>query len=159
MTNYAQAQGTTLTWRDAGGDYDLTFNSMADGDGRQGEEVDLGANFSHRYAIEVRINPNVAPTAGELFKVFWSHSSDGTNYQAECTGSDAAFNDEEHAQRLTLVGVIYATNDTDPQQDAWVFFPFTRYGAPVVMNSLGQALDNASGHWLRLTPLEDNDQG
>jgi len=141
MTNdVLLTQQTTITWTSAGGDEVLTLTSLADGDGRAGDEHDFTATFPARARLELLVDFNVAPTAGNVVDVYWSSSDDGTNYDGECTGSDAAYNSEDDAKRLQYVGNLAASNDTDPQRASWVFFLPARYGLPVVMNQSGQAL-------------------
>lgn len=154
-----QKQGTSVTWEPSGGDETLALTSLADGDGRQGDEHDFGATHAPRVRVELETDFAVAPTAGEVMNVYWSSSIDGTNYDAECGGSDAAFNDENDAVRLHFVGVFVVTNDTDAQRQSWIFFLPARYGLPVVMNAAGQALSSTAGdHKLTVTPLVDEVQ-
>lgn len=154
-----QKQGTDIVWTSAGGDEVLTLTSLADGDGRMGEEHDFGVTHAPRVRISLEVDFNVAPTAGEVVEVFWSSSHDGTDYDAECTGADAAFNSEDDAKRLHLVGVLVASNDTDPQRQSWIFFLPARYGVPVVMNQSGQVLTNVGADQiLTVTPLIDEVQ-
>ena len=154
-----QKQGTDVTWTSAGGDELLTLTSLADGNGRMGEEHDFGATHAPRVRISLEVDFNVAPTAGEVVEVYWSSSHDGTDYDAECTGADAAFNSEDDAKRLHFVGVLVASNDTDPQRQSWVFFLPARYGLPVVMNQSGQVLTNVgTDQVLIVTPLVDEVQ-
>jgi len=154
-----QKQGTGVTWEASGGTEVLTLTSLADGAGRQGEEHDFGATHAPRVRIELEVVFAVAPAAGAVMSVYWSSSIDGTNYDAECTGSDAAFDDENDAVRLHLVGVFVVTNDTDVQRQSWIFFLPARYGLPVVMNAAAQALsETAADHKLTVTPLVDEVQ-
>lgn len=151
----AQAQGTTLEWKDTGGDYTLTQASLADGAGRAGAEHDWGVTgIPDKVLFEVQFDPNVAPTAGEVVNYFVAEGSDGTNYPGEVTGSDAAFSSEDDAARLAFVGAVPASNDTDPHRGTFVFFPSARYFVPVVMNQSGQAFTSStSDHWIKVTPL------
>lgn len=154
-----QKQGTDIVWTSAGGDEVLTLTSLADGDGRMGEEHDFGATHAPRVRISLEVDFNVAPTAGKVVEVFWSSSHDGTDYDAECTGADAAFNSEDDAKRLHLVSVLVASNDTDPQRTSRIFFLPARYGLPVVMNQSGQVLTNVgTDQILTVTPLIDEIQ-
>lgn len=153
-----QKDGTTVVWN-SGGDETLTLASLANGNGRAGDEHDFGAAYAGRVRIELNVDPNVAPTAGTVFVVYWSSSADGTNYDGECTGSDAAYNAEEDMARLHLVGVLPCSNDTDPQRRSWIFFLPARYGLPVVSNQSGQALTaTEADHWVSVTPLIDEVQ-
>ena len=137
----------------------LTLTSLADGNGRMGEEHDFGAVHAPRVRISLELDFNAAPTAGEVVEIFWSSSHDGTDYDAECTGADAAFNSEDDAKRLHYVGVLVASNDTDPQRTSWLFFLPAQWGLPVVMNQSGQVLTNVgTDQILTVTPLIDEIQ-
>ena len=141
MTNeILYKQDTTVTWTSSGGTETLTLTSLANGDGRAGDEHDFGATYSGLVHIEMTLDFNVAPTAGNVVDLYWSSSNDGTSYDGECTGSDAAYNDENDMKRLHYVGSLVCTNDTDPQRQSWLFFLPARYGLPVVSNQSGQAL-------------------
>ena len=154
-----QKQGTDIVWTSSGGDETLTMTSLADGGGRAGDEHDFGATFPPRVRISLLVDFNVAPTAGRVMEVFWSSSHDGTNYDGECTGSDAAYDSEDDAKRLHYVGFLAASNDTDPQRASWVFYLPARYGLPVVMNQSGQVLTNVgTDQILTVTPLIDEVQ-
>lgn len=153
MAAINQTQGTTLTWTSSGGDKTLDLSSLASAAGRQGDEHDFGATFPERVRIELVVDFNAAPTAGLTMDVYWSSSDDGTNYDGECTGSDAAFALADCA-RLHYVGSLVASNDTDPQRASWVFFLPARYGLPVVYNASGQALTNVgTDQIVTVTPL------
>jgi len=153
MASVNQTQGTTVTWTSAGGDEVLTLTSLADAAGREGEEHDFTATFPQLVRIELLVDVNVAPTAGEVIEVWWSSSDDGTNYDAECTGGDAAFT-VAGRYRLHFVGALYCTNDTDPQRQSWLFYLPARYGLPVVINESGQALTaTGTDQVVTVTPL------
>jgi len=154
-----QKQGTDVEWTSAGGDEVITLTSLADGNGRMGEEHDFGATHAPRVRISLEVDFNVAPTAGESVDVYWSSSHDGTDYDGECTGADAAYNSEDDMNRLHYVGSLIASNDTDPQRASWVFFLPARYGLPVVSNQSGQALTNVGTDQIVIvTPLVDEVQ-
>lgn len=149
-------QDTSVVWTSAGGDEVLTLTSLADGDGRAGDEHDFGATFSRRVRIMLEVDFNAAPTAGEVVNVYWASSHDGTDYDGECTGSDAAYNSEDDAKRLMHVLTLAASNDTDPQMTSEVFELPARYGLPVVMNQSGQALTGTgTDQIVTVTPLTD----
>ena len=154
-----QKQGADVTWTSAGGTEVITLTSLADGNGRMGEEHDFGATHAPRVRIFAELDFNVAPTAGELVDIYWSSSHDGTDYDGECAGADAAYNDENDMRRLHWVGSLVCTNDTDPQMQSWVFFLPARYGLPVVSNQSGQALTNqGTDQIITVTPLIDEIQ-
>lgn len=154
-----QKQGTTITWTSSGGDETLTLTSLADGGGRAGDEHDFGATFPLRVRVELVVDFNVAPTAGKTVDVYWASSDDGTDYDGECSGSDAAYDSEDDMKRLHYVGSLVASNDTDPQRASWVFFLPARYGLPVVNNQSGQPLTSTgTDQILTVTPLIDEVQ-
>jgi len=154
-----QKQGTSITWTSAGGDEVITLTSLANGDGRMGEEHDFGATHAARVRISMELDFNVAPTAGNVVDLYWSSSHDGTDYDGECTGADAAYNDENDMKRLYWVGSLVCTNDTDPQRQSWVFHLPARYGLPVVSNQSGQVLTNVgTDQVIIVTPLIDEIQ-
>ena len=154
MAAINQTQGTTVTWTSTGGDEVITLTSLANGTGRQGDEHDFGATFPERVRIELLVDFNVAPTAGLTIEVYWASSDDGTDYDGECTGADAAYSTLADCARLHYVGSLVASNDTDPQRASWVFFLPARYGVPVVWNASGQALTaTGTDQVLTVTPL------
>lgn len=154
-----QKQGADVTWTSAGGDEVITLTSLADGDGRMAEEHDFGATHAARVRIQLEVDFNAAPTAGLTMDVYWSSSVDGTDYDGECTGADAAYNSEDDMKRLHWVGSLAASNDTDPQIASWVFWLPARYGLPVVSNRSGQALTNVGADQIVIvTPLIDEVQ-
>lgn len=154
-----QKQGTDIVWTSAGGDETLTLTSLASGDGRAGDEHDFGATHAARARISLEVDFNAAPTAGLRMDVYWSSSHDGTDYDGECTGSDAAFNSEDDMKRLHFVGSLMASNDTDPQRASWVFYLPARYGLPVISNQSGQALTaTGTDQIVTVTPLIDEVQ-
>ena len=154
-----QKQGTDIVWTSAGGDLVLTMTSLANGNGRMGAEKDWGATYAARVRIAIELDFNVAPTAGLTFDVYWSSSHDGTNYDGECSGADAAYDDEGDMKRLHWVGSLICTNDTDPQMQSWVFYLPARYGLPVVSNQSGQVLTaTGTDQIVTVTPLIDEVQ-
>ena len=154
-----QKQGTDVTWTSSGGTETLNLASLADGNGRAGDEHDFGATHAVRVRIALEVDFNAAPTAGEVVDVYWSSSHDGTDYDGECTGSDAAYNSEDDMKRLHYVGSLVASNDTNPQRASWVFFLPARYGLPVVSNQSGQALTSTgTDQVVTVTPLVDEVQ-
>lgn len=154
MAAINQTQGTPVVWTSSGGTEALTLSSLADGAGRQGEEHDFGATFPQLARVELLVDFNAAPTAGLQVEVYWASSDDGTDYDAECTGSDAAFATAADRARLHFVGCLVASNDTDPQRASWVFALPARYGLPVVWNASGQALTaTGTDQVVTVTPL------
>lgn len=154
-----QTQESDVIWTSAGGTEVLTLTSLANGNGRMGDEHDFGATHSARCRIQLEVDFNAAPTAGLTMDVYWSSSADGTDYDGECTGADAAYNSEDDMKRLYWVGSLVASNDTDPQIASWVFWLPARYGLPVISNQSGQVLTaTGTDQILTVTPLTDEVQ-
>ena len=154
MSELQTKQGTDVVWTSAGGDAVITLSSLANGNGRAGASYDFGANFYGTIRIQMELDFNVAPTAGNRVDLYWSSSIDDTDFDGECTGSDAAYNDEDDMVRLYFVGSLVASNDTDPQRRSWVFQLPERYGLPVVSNQSGQALTaTGADQIITVTPL------
>ena len=153
----ATTQGTAVTWRDSGGTEIMTLASLADDGGRAGELHDFGAEgFPTRARMEFECVFTTAPTAGERVDIFWASSSDGTNFDAEVTGSDSSFTEADNV-RLKLIGSLIVTNDTSTQRDSWIFYLPARYGVPVVVNKGGYAFSStASNNKLNVVPLTDS---
>lgn len=161
MTDFRQKQQSDITWLDSGGTETLTLTSLAaDGGCRAGDEHDFttgGANnpFPIRVRVELEVVFAVAPTAGGTVLVEWSSSKDGTDYDGECTGSDAAYT---HVGRGRHVGVMVVSNDTGIHRMSWDYFLPARYGLPVVQNNADQAFSaTAADHLITVTPLLDTD--
>lgn len=154
-----QKQGADITWTSAAGTEVLTLTSLADGNGRAGEEHDFGATYTAQVRISMELDFNAAPTAGNVVDLYWSSSHDGTDYDGECTGGDAAYNDENDMRRLHWVGSLVCTNDTNPQRQSWMFFLPARFGLPVVNNQSGQVLTaTGTDQMVIVTPIIDEVQ-
>ena len=152
-------QDPDVVWTSAGGDEVITLTSLANGDGRMGDEHDFTATFSARIRISLEVDFNAAPTAGLTMDVYWSSSHDGADYDGECSGADGAYNSEDDMKRLYYVGSLVASNDTDPQRQSWVFPMPARYGLPVISNQSGQVLTNVGADQIvTVTPLIDEVQ-
>jgi hypothetical protein len=137
----------------------MTASSLADGAGRAGEKGDLGSTFAGQYTMFVKVDFDSAPTAGEVVDYYISYSYDNSVFDGECTGSDSAYNDEDDMKRLTYIGSLVASNDTDPQYASFRFFPKSRYVIPVISNQSGQALTSTgTDQVITLVPLIDESQ-
>lgn len=154
MADVMQKQGTTIVLTSSGGDVVIDLASLANAACRQSGEFDLGAVFPQFVRVELTVDFNAAPTAGLPVNVYWSSSEDGTNYDGECTGSDAAFALAD-CTRLRFVGSLIASNNTDPQRASFTFAVPSRYGVLVVHNASGQALTaTGTDQVLKITPLK-----
>jgi hypothetical protein len=153
-----QKQDTSIVWS-TGTSQLINLGSLANGDGRAGAEYDFGATFASRVRIQADLDFNAAPTAGNTVDIYWSSSINGTDYDGECTGSDAAYDSEDDMKRLHYVGSLVASNDTNPHIQSWVFYLPARYGLPVVSNQSGQALTSTgTDQIVTVTPLIDEVQ-
>ncbi|MGQ9576483.1 MAG: hypothetical protein ACUVUC_14315 [Thermoguttaceae bacterium] len=161
-------QGVSKVWAGAGTrDYDLTLAGLADGAARQGQKGDLAdanGRFPGRWAVCVELNMDAAPTAGQVIEIYWAASHDNSTFPGGVSGSDAAYKpgeEDEWKKQLMLIGCLVLTADADEvvQTQVFEFAPPARYGAPVVVNKSGQALegDNAA-HKITLTALVDEIQ-
>ncbi|NQU23629.1 MAG: hypothetical protein HQ567_20290 [Candidatus Nealsonbacteria bacterium] len=157
-------QGTDKVWKNSGGDYAITLASVADGAARQGAKGDLGATFASRYAVTLEINLDSAPTAGNVVELYWAASHDNATFPGGVGGTDAAYKaaeEDEWKKQLLLIGCLVVTADADAvvQTQVFVFSPPARYGAPVLVNNSGVALEgDDDAHQITLTPLIDEVQ-
>lgn len=152
-------QGTSVVWTSAGGNKVITLTSLANGAGREGAYNDFGATFPARVHVQVKLDFNVAPTVGNTVDIYFASSLDGSTFDGEVTGADAAYDDENSMRRLMFVGSLVCTADTDPQYQSWVFFLPSRYGTFIVSNQSGQALTaTGTDQVLTATPLIDEVQ-
>lgn len=152
---YLQKQGTDVVWTSSGGDETITLTSLANGDGRAGDEHDFGATHARRIRIAVKLDFNTTPTAGDVVNICWASSHDGTEYDGECTGSDEAFNSEDDAERLQFVTALRCSADTNPQQTSKVIGLPARYGLPVVINQSTALTATGTDQVITVTPLID----
>lgn len=151
--------GTAITLKNTGGTVALTLTSVAAGAGRKSAQVDLGATFSPRFLVTLLTKFGSAPTAGTPVEVYWASTPDGSAYDGGIAAGDDALSDADINKQLQLIGVLCADNTTNAQQQAWMFFPPSRYGIIVVFNGTGQALSGTAGdHLVTLTPLIDQYQ-
>lgn len=162
--------GTALTWKAAGGDYAITLASIAVNAARQGAKGDLGATRAARWCVQVFINMDVAPTAGDIIEFWWSASSSavaGTDNTGAASGADAAYTGsaggsvDETKYQMDYIGGLVLTPDADGvvQSQKFVFFPLLRYGMPVLVNKADQALEgDDDSHRITLTPIVDEIQ-
>lgn len=152
-------QGTARTWKPSGGDEVLTLTSLANSAGRAGDGHDWGATFARQFIVELLTKFASAPTAGNLVEVWWASSRDGTNYDGGIAAGDAVQSDVNAIQQCYFIGNLRADDDTDAQQQSWIFEMPGRYGFPIVYNRSGQALSGTAGdHTLTMTPLIDEIQ-
>ncbi len=162
--------GTSLTWQASGGDYAITLASIGVNAARQGAKGDLTALRAARFAMTVRINMNVAPTAGNVIEFYWASSPSataGTENDGAASGTNAAYTGsaggsvDETKRQLLWVGNLILTPDSDTvvQQTTFVFSAPHRYGMPVLVNKADQILEgDDTDHQIEVTPIIDEVQ-
>ena len=145
-TYFLRELGTSIVWGEASGSgvtNTLSLDALANGSGRMGAAVDLGANWAEEYILEFRVETGTAPTAGTIAECYLAFSLDNSNWPGKVTGSDAAYPTTvaDNKKQLGTPYVLIATADgtTILKQKQWIIRPVGRYVAPVVVNSLGQA--------------------
>jgi hypothetical protein len=167
-----QSQGTPVVWGQAGAvlmgltvTHNMSLDALANAAGRNGVFADLGADFEQAYAVYVLAETGTAPTAGNVIEVFLAPSHATSIFPGKATGADAAYSSTPSVatNKLQIGGmpfILVATADANTQlvQFAGIYYPPSRYVAPVYINLLGQALrdeatasDNTSG--IILVPL------
>jgi len=164
-------QGSSLVWKNSGGDYAITLASLPAGDGRCGVTADLadlvdpgGGEFPTRVLVIAEFNLDVAPIAGTTIELYWAPSADNTLFPGGATGTDADYMDgeeDEWKKQLQFIGALVATNDAHEvvQTQMFVFEPIARYGCPVVINKTDQAFEgDEDSHQLSLVGLVDEVQ-
>lgn len=154
-----QKPGTQINWGSAGGETEaMTLANLANGAVREGEEHDFGATHAMRWRLFYKVDFAVAPTAGEVVEIYFAWSHDGTSYDGDHGGADAA-GAVADLPNMKLVHVHVCKNNTDNQWSGGIMFVETRWGAPAVYNNSGQALTNAAADQeLILEPLIDEIQ-
>lgn len=146
-------QGTPVVWGETGATLmglavtkAMGLDALANGSGRNGVYADLGADFEQAYSVWVLAETGTAPTAGNVVEVYLSSSHTTTSFPGKATGTDAAYSSTPsvatNKQQLGLPFILVTTADANTQliQNAGIWFPQGRYVAPVLINSLGQAL-------------------
>jgi hypothetical protein len=156
---------TSIVWGEASGSgvtNTLSLDALADGAGRMGASVDLGATWDEEYVLEFRVETGTAPSVLKQAELYLAYSVDNSNWPGKVTGSDAAYPATVvfNKQQLGMPYLLIATADgtTVLKQKPWIIRPVARYVAPVVVNVLGQAFRDeatASNNDSRviLTPL------
>jgi hypothetical protein len=152
-------QGSSIVFAASGGNVLITLTSLAATAGRKSDAVDLSSTFGPRYRVQLETKFGTAPTAGKPVEIYWASGYDTGSYDGGVTAGDATFTDTDLNRQLFLIGVAYADNSTNAQQQSWVFYPPSRYGVLVVYNGGDQALSSTAGdHAITLTQLIDQYQ-
>ena len=149
LPDYLKAEhGTAIVWGESGASgvtNTLSLDALANGSGRMGAAVDLGAAWDDEYFVYLRIETGTAPTAGNAVELYLAWSHDNSNWPGKVTGSDAAYPTTVADNKKQLgppVTVLVATNDatTTLQQNGVLIRARARYVTPVVVNLMGQAV-------------------
>ena len=155
--------GTTLTWKDSGGDYALTLSALATVAARVGAVADLGAwprAAAWRWYMECEWTS--APTIDgtlDLHMGFWDNDTGPANPWGQLpstdTGYAAAAAGLSKRKNLKYIGrVVVETSAVGPFSAGGVFMAPARYCSPLVYNAASVALATSSTkHFIRLTPI------
>lgn len=143
------ALGTPIIWGEAGATggsltvtNTLSLDALANGSGRMGAAVDLGADWDGLYLLQLIVETGTAPTVGLTAECYLAWSHDNTNWPGKVTGSDAAYPTTvaDNKRQLSFPAtVLIATADANTvlKQEAVLIPAKARYVAPVVVNLLG----------------------
>lgn len=148
--------GTAQSWLNTGGAVDLNLASLADNAARQGESLDLGAEFAEVYGFTLKIKPGTAPTAGALARLALGFSPDGSTWPGGLSGADGALSSPaDRFPQLQELRALVLRSSTDTQTVTGTFRPSGRYVAPAVwLDGVGAALDaDGTAHAVVIWPL------
>lgn len=156
-----RALGTTLSFRDSGGDAVLTLQNLAFGAGRVSARYDRGAGSLPRlYHWRAVVQFETAPIVGELVEIY-IFESDGTYMDGTLGTSDAALGTDKR-KNGKLIGVVVAdtTSVTTDIVASGMCIINQRYFSVGVWNgSAGDNLENTSNaSRVNLTPVNDEIQ-
>lgn len=157
--------GTTLTWKDSGGDYVITASSLAAITGRGGAVGDLGA-WPHarrfRWYLETAWVAN--PTAGqglELWFALWDNDTGPAMPWGQVSAADAAVTLAQLQNCMPAGQVIAEAAATSLYSSGGVVDLPARYVTPILYNNSTTKALAAVGTTptiLRLTPIMDEIQ-
>ncbi len=151
-----QNEGTTLSWKDSGGDYAMTLQNLATVAGRQGAVHDFGvAARSPRFAWRFGCEFETAPVVGEVVRIY-AKTSDGTDPDNDDGTGDIAVSAENKLKNLTHIGTLIvdeAVADVQMAASGFIILPH-RYFMPVVWNATADNLQNTANiNVFTLTPV------
>lgn len=153
MADFYLKQGTEIVWT-PGGTNALGLTSLANGAGRMGAKVDLGANFTELYSARLTCKLASTPTAGNRIRIALAFSHDNTKFPGGVTGSDAAYTDTDLLRQLVELRSMPVDNSTASQVIIVMTRALGRYVAPVIFDESGQAFSGTgSDHEFALVPL------
>lgn len=147
--------GTAKSWLASGGDAALTLTSLANGAGRVGGALDMGATRAGRYRVQLKCQFATAPTAGLPVEVYLVRSDDNTTRDGNLGSSDAAVSDADIRAQCLFCGMLSADNqNTGAQVASFEVETGARYLAPLIWNAAGQAFTSTAGHHaVAVTPI------
>lgn len=128
--------GTTLTWKDSGGDAVMTLQNLAAGAGRVGARYDRGAGAKPAlYKVRAIIQYATAPQVGEFAEIYLVEN-DGTYGDGTLGTSDAAMTTEKrrNAKLINMNEVDMTSTNTDVVSSG-ICLITDRYFAPAVWNA------------------------
>jgi hypothetical protein len=156
-----RAIGTTLSFRDSGGDAVITLQNLAFGAGRVSARYDRGAGSLPRiHHWRAVMQFETAPALGEIVEIYL-FESDGTYMDGTLGTSDAAMGTDKR-KNGKLIGVVVAdtTSVTTDIVASGMCLINQRYVSVGVWNaSAGDNLENTSNaSRVNLTPVNDEVQ-
>ena len=157
--------GTTLQWKDSGGDYGITMSSLAAVTGRIGARGDLGAwprAYRWRWYCETRWVATPAQFDSLDFYVgFWDNDTGPANPWAQVAATDSALTATQRNNLRFVGSVVVEAASVGPFSAGGIFESNHRYISPVLYNNSATKALAASGTFatlLRLTPVFDEAQ-
>lgn len=156
-----RAIGTTLSFRDSGGDAVLTLQNLAFGVGRVSARYDRGAGSLPRlYHWRAIVQFETAPAVGEIVEIYL-FESDGTYMDGTLGTSDAALGSDKR-KNGKLIGVIVVdttSTATDIVASGMCLINQRYFSVGVWNGSAGDNLKNtANTSRVNLTPVNDEIQ-
>lgn len=173
-SNVLITKGSRKTWQSSGGNGVLTFTSVANAAGRQGDRVDLGdlllADNAARaswfvWYVTTKMQAAGLTLGNTIDLYFGGWNDDATPGQPDAGGflgaSDAAFSTQAGLYNLKLAGSVIVdsiTGGTVLSKSGLVFLPY-RYVAPVLWNGSGATSSaTATDTQVWLTPFNPQAQ-
>lgn len=157
--------GTTLQWKDSGGDYAITASSLAAVTGRIGAQGDLGAwprAAAWRWYMEAQWV--ATPTADEtldLYAAFWDNDTGPAKPWAQVSASDSALTATQRKNLKYIGSIVVESAAVGPFSAGGVFLAPARYISPAIYNASAAKALAAVGTFpflLRLTPIFPENQ-
>ena len=158
--------GSEITFKNSGGSAAISLASVANAAGRQSVKADFGANRAAFYDVFMDAEMAATPTAKALIDVWLNASSSataGTDNQANCDGTDAAYagyssNLADSVPQLIYCGSLSCTVQvTATVQKGYVGRVAVpqRYGSIVVVNNSGAAFHSTNtNQQIRFVPVQ-----